>query len=165
MKGPDVLVVMGSPSDRDVMGEAAKVLAHFGVDCETRVLSAHRCPQDTANVFSVAAGRGVKVVICGAGMSAHLAGAAAANTTLPVIGVPLSSGALDGLDALLATVNMPPGVPVATVGMGVPGAKNAALLAVSILALSNADLATKLAKYREEMRKKVLAADEEARGV
>jgi len=129
------------------------------------VLSAHRCPQDAASVFAVAADRGVRVIICGAGMSAHLAGAAAANSTVPVIGVPMASGALGGLDALLSTVNMPPGVPVATVGLGAPGAKNAALLAVAILALSDDGLAAKLAGYRVDARKAVLAADEEARGL
>jgi len=137
---------MGSPNDGPKMAPASDVLAEFGVEVEVHVMSAHRTPEAVAEFAADARRAGFGVVICGAGMAAHLAGAVAARTTLPVIGVPLSGGALNGVDALYATVQMPRGVPVATVA--VDGAANAAVLAVEILAVSDAELAAKLAAYR-----------------
>lgn len=146
MTQPLVAVLMGSRSDLAIMEKTASVLDEFGVRHEVRVLSAHRSPGALDGYVKQAASAGVEVFICGAGMAAHLAGAVAARTTLPVIGVPLSA-TLGGLDALLSTVQMPPGVPVATVG--VDGAKNAAYLAISILALKRPELAEKLRVHRE----------------
>ncbi len=144
-------LVMGSDSDWHVVREAVKVLDNFGVGNEVEVISAHRSPE-VAHDYAVAAlGRGLKVIIAAAGMAAHLAGAMAANTTLPVIGIPVASGPLGGMDALLATVQMPPGVPVATVAIGPPGARNAAMLAVQILALSDEGLAKKLTEHKAEL--------------
>jgi len=151
-------ILMGSISDREVMQACADSLDRFGVAYEWRVSSAHRTPQDTHEFASTARERGIQVIICGAGGAAHLAGAVAAATTLPVIGVPVNVS-LDGLDALLATVQMPGGVPVATVAVGRAGAKNAALLAVQILALSDPDLAEALVADRVAMADKVRAAD------
>jgi len=146
-----VSIVMGSDSDLEVMQACADVLKEFGVSYEMQVMSAHRTP-DLVSKFSMnAAKSGIKVIIAGAGAAAHLAGAIAANTTLPVIGIPLAATSLNGLDALLATVQMPAGVPVATVAVGKSGAKNAGLLAVQILALSDAKLAEKLSKYKDSM--------------
>lgn len=144
-----VAVLMGSPNDRDKMQPAAEMLARFGVDHEVHVLSAHRTPEAVASFTRAARDAGFAAIICGAGMAAHLAGAVAANTTLPVIGVPLAGGALNGVDALYATVQMPTGIPVATVAIN--GAANAALLAVQILAVADPALADALAKHREEM--------------
>lgn len=141
-----VAVLMGSASDRETMAGATRVLEDFGVEAETHVLSAHRTPERVAEFVKAAREAGFGVIICGAGLAAHLAGAAAAHTTLPVIGVPLSSGALNGVDALYATVQMPTGVPVATVAVN--GAANAALLAVEILAVTDDGLAGKLDDYR-----------------
>ena len=141
-----VAVLMGSANDRPKMAPALETLTSFGVEAAEHVLSAHRSPAKVAAFAEGARGAGVAVVICGAGMAAHLAGAVAAQTTLPVIGVPLSGGALNGVDALYATVQMPRGIPVATVA--VDGALNAALLAVEILAVTDASLAAKLAEYR-----------------
>ena len=141
-----VAILMGSANDRPKMAPALETLTSFGVDAAEHVLSAHRSPAKVAAFARGARDAGVAVVICGAGMAAHLAGAVAAQTTLPVIGVPLSGGALNGVDALYATVQMPRGVPVATVA--VDGALNAALLAVEILAVTDASLAVKLAEYR-----------------
>jgi 5-(carboxyamino)imidazole ribonucleotide mutase len=138
---------MGSPNDRPKMAPAVETLAELGVEAEEHVLSAHRTPARVAEFARGAREAGFGVVICGAGMAAHLAGAVAAQTTLPVIGVPLSGGALNGVDALYATVQMPRGIPVATVA--VDGAANAALLAVEILAVSDPLLATRLAGYRD----------------
>jgi len=138
---------MGSANDRPKMAPALETLAEFGVEAEEHVLSAHRAPAKVAAFARGAREAGVAAVICGAGMAAHLAGAVAAQTTLPVIGVPLSGSALNGVDALYATVQMPRGVPVATVA--VDGAANAALLAVEILAVSDAGLAARLAEYRD----------------
>lgn len=152
---PKVGIVMGSDSDYEVMAEAAKVLDGLGVSSEITVASAHRSPDATAQYAKSAMERGLKVIIAGAGMAAHLAGAIAANTTLPVIGVPIHASPLGGLDALLATVQMPPGVPVATVAVGKPGAKNAAYLAARILALADEELAEKLKAQREEMARSV----------
>jgi phosphoribosylamine--glycine ligase len=137
-------VVMGSESDRPVMSEAAQVLEQFGVACEVAVRSAHRTPAAAARWARGARGRGLEVIIAGAGGAAHLAGAMAAHSTLPVLGVPLASSALGGIDALLSTVQMPPGVPVGTMGVGPWGARNAAHLALRILALSDAALARRI---------------------
>lgn len=147
---PMVAILMGSENDREVMNEAVKMFNEFGVPCELKVLSAHRTPDRVRHFVRAAPGRGVKVFIAGAGKAAHLAGAVAANTILPVIGVPLDAG-LGGLDSLLSTVQMPRGVPVATVAIGRTGAANAALLAVEILALADAKLAADLARYRLSM--------------
>jgi len=145
MSIPLIGIVFGSASDEPVMKECAAVLDEFGVAYEMQVMSAHRTPQKVAEYARGAAARGVKVLIAGAGLAAHLAGAVAAHSLLPVIGVPLDASTLGGLDALLSTVQMPPGVPVATVAIGKPGAKNAAWLALRILALLDAALAEKLA--------------------
>ena len=155
VSSPQIGLVLGSDSDWHVMREAAKVLDDFSLSYEVNVISAHRSPQAAHEYAATAAGRGLKVIIAAAGMAAHLAGAIAANTTLPVIGVPVSSGSLGGMDALLATVQMPPGVPVATVAIGPPGARNAAVLAAQILALSDPGLAKKLAEYKADLAEKV----------
>ncbi|MDR1545721.1 MAG: 5-(carboxyamino)imidazole ribonucleotide mutase [Deltaproteobacteria bacterium] len=150
---PVVGIVMGSDSDLPIMREAAETLKQFGVPWEMTVASAHRSP-DRAGLYAASAReRGLKVVIAGAGWAAHLAGVLAAGTTLPVIGVPLASSPLNGLDALLSTVQMPPGVPVAVMALG--GARNAALLAVQILALSDEHLAEKLLSWKDEMARGV----------
>jgi 5-(carboxyamino)imidazole ribonucleotide mutase len=145
--GVRVAVLMGSANDRPKMAPAVETLAEFGIEAEEHVLSAHRTPAKVAAFARAAREAGFGALICGAGMAAHLAGAVAANTTLPVIGVPLSGGALNGVDALYATVQMPRGIPVATVA--VDGALNAALLAVEILSVSSPLLATRLAEYRD----------------
>lgn len=147
-----VAVLMGSPSDKDKMAPAADTLARYGIEADVRVMSAHRSPAAVAEFASSARDAGYAAIICGAGMAAHLAGAVAGHTTLPVIGVPLSSGALNGVDALYATVQMPKGIPVATVA--VDGAMNAALLAVQMLAIDDDDLVAELARHREEMAPK-----------
>jgi len=146
-----VSIVMGSDSDLEVMRECADVLKDFGVNFDMQVLSAHRTPALVADFARQAVKKGLKVIIAGAGGAAHLAGAVAANTTLPVIGVPLAATQMNGLDALLATVQMPAGVPVATVAVGKPGARNAGLLAVQILGLSDAKLAGKLRKFKDSL--------------
>jgi 5-(carboxyamino)imidazole ribonucleotide mutase len=153
-----VAVVMGSASDASVMEGAIEALREFGVPVEVRVLSAHRTPDEALSFARDAAGRGVGVLIAGAGKAAHLAGVLAAVTNLPVIGVPIESGGLGGLDALLAMVQMPPGVPVATVA--VDGGRNAGLLAVRILALSDDTLSGAYEHFRDSMAAKVRAADE-----
>lgn len=158
-------IVMGSKSDLPIMEEAAAVLKQFGIAYEMRVLSAHRCPEEVAQFSRGAIANGFSVVIAGAGMAAHLPGVIAASTTLPVIGVPIDASSLGGLDALLSMVQMPPGIPVATVGIGKAGAKNAALLAVQALALGEGALQNKLASYRESQRQAVLAADREVEKV
>jgi 5-(carboxyamino)imidazole ribonucleotide mutase len=144
-----VAILMGSPNDRDKMQPAKDTLDRYGIEAELLVRSAHRSPALVAELASTARENGYVAFICGAGMAAHLAGAVAAQTTLPVIGVPLSGGALNGVDALYATVQMPKGIPVATVA--VDGAMNAALLVVQMLAVSDADLAAELAAHRQEM--------------
>lgn len=159
MDKPKVLIVMGSDSDVPVMEKAEKVLKEFGVPCEMRISSAHRCPHRTATLAAEAAGRGIKVIIAGAGMAAHLAGVIAAETVLPVIGVPIGSGALNGVDALYSTVQMPGGIPVATVAIGKAGAKNAGILAVQMLALSDEALAGRLREYKESMAREVEEKD------
>ena len=151
---------MGSASDKEVMAEAAEVLRELGIVYEMGVYSAHRTPERAAKLASEAAGRGVRVMIAGAGAAAHLAGAIASRTNLPVIGVPLAATPLAGLDALLATVQMPAGFPVATMAIGKPGARNAAFLAAQILATSDDSLARKLAAWREEKAREVEAASE-----
>ena len=148
---PVVGIIMGSDSDAAVMAEAAKVLKEFGVPYEIGVYSAHRSPHRTLEYVRSASERGLKVIIAGAGSSAHLAGVTAAETTLPVIGVPIDSSPLTGLDSLMSTVQMPPGVPVATMGVGKSGATNAAVLAVQILALGDAALRQKLVDYKVEL--------------
>ena len=151
MKKPLVGILMGSDSDLPVMEKAAEVLREMGVPFEMDISSAHRLPEKTANYAKIARERGIEVLIAGAGMAAHLAGVLAAHTTLPVIGVPLKSGALEGVDALYSTVQMPPGVPVATVG--IDGAKNAAYLACEILSIKYPEIAKKLEDFRSRTRK------------
>ena len=158
MPKPIVAILMGSDSDLPVMAEAARTLDEFEVPREVIVTSAHRTPERTVRYVRGAKARGLRVIIAGAGGAAHLAGVVAAHTTLPVIGVPLASSDLAGLDALLATVQMPPGIPVGTVAIGKGGARNAALLAVSILAISDRSLASRLERFRRNM-----AAEVEAR--
>jgi len=162
---PLVSIVMGSDSDWPLMEAAAKTLREFNVPYEARVLSAHRAPDKAAQHAKSAAGRGIKVMIAAAGGAAHLAGLLAANSILPVIGVPVKGGALDGLDALLSTVQMPSGVPVATVALGSSGAVNAAILAAQILALQNKSLTKKLAQHKKKLLKKVLSADKKIRSM
>jgi phosphoribosylaminoimidazole carboxylase PurE protein len=154
------LIVMGSASDKEVMAEAAEVLRELRIPYEMGVYSAHRTPERAAKLASEAAGRGVRVLIAGAGAAAHLAGALASRTNLPVVGVPLAATPLAGLDALLATVQMPAGFPVATMAIGKPGARNAAFLAAQILATSDDSLSRKLAVWREEKAREVEAASE-----
>ena len=159
-KTTPVAVVMGSDSDLSVMQSCVDHLREFGIEPMVRILSAHRTPQAAAEFAQTAEARGVRVIIAAAGMAAHLAGAMAAWTTLPVIGVPLTSeGGLAGLDALLSTVQMPPGVPVATVAIGKTGAGNAALLAVQILALADASLRDKLVQFKQRQEQKVREKD------
>jgi 5-(carboxyamino)imidazole ribonucleotide mutase len=140
---------MGSANDRDTMQGAADMLERFGVEADVRVLSAHRTPAAVVALATSAREEGYSAFICGAGMAAHLAGVVAANTTLPVVGVPLSRSALNGVDALYSTVQMPPGIPVATVA--IDGAKNAGLLVIQMLGISDEGLAKKLAAHREEI--------------
>jgi phosphoribosylaminoimidazole carboxylase PurE protein len=154
---PAVAILMGSDSDLPVMAECVRVLESYGIAYDIRVLSAHRTPAAATRYARAAEGRGARVLICGAGGAAHLAGAVAAHTTLPVIGVPLASSPLSGFDALLSTVQMPPGVPVATVGVGAMGAANAGHLAAQILAGSDAALRRTLARRRTEMAAGVMA--------
>lgn len=154
MNKPLVGILMGSDSDLPIMEKAAEVLKEMGVPFEMDISSAHRLPEKTAEYTKNARQRGVEVLIAGAGMAAHLAGAVAANTTLPVIGVPLKSGALNGVDALYSTVQMPPGIPVATVA--IDGAKNAAYLACSILSIKYPEIADKLETFRKDMRESLL---------
>ena len=151
MKKPLVGILMGSESDLPVMEKAGEVLKEMGVPYEMEISSAHRLPEKTARYAKTARKRGMEVLIAGAGMAAHLAGALASHTTLPVIGVPIKSGALNGADALYSTVQMPPGVPVATVG--IDGAKNAAYLACEILSIKYPEVAKKLENFRARMRK------------
>jgi phosphoribosylaminoimidazole carboxylase PurE protein len=152
---PLVGIIMGSDSDLSVMQEAVKVLKQFEVPFEIGVYSAHRSPHRTLEYVKSARERGLRLIIAGAGSSAHLAGVTAAETTLPVIGVPIDSSPLSGFDALLSTVQMPPGVPVGTMGVGKSGATNAGFFAVQILALSDDNLARKLAEYKIQLEKAV----------
>lgn len=155
-----VLILMGSDSDAPVMQAAVDLLAELEIPCEMTVASAHRSPERVMRLVREAPARGVKVFVVGAGAAAHLAGVVAAHTTLPVIGVPIDSSALKGLDALLSTVQMPPGVPVATVSIGKPGATNAGVLAAQVLALSDDALRGRLEAYKAGLATKVEAAAE-----
>lgn len=152
---PDVGIVMGSDSDLEVMDEAAAMLRKFGISFEMTVASAHRSPEKAATYAASARRRGIKVIIAGAGHAAHLAGVLAAHTTIPVIGVPIDSSALNGLDALLSTVQMPPGVPVATMAVGKPGARNAGVLAAQILSVSNPEIEARLDAFKRQMADEV----------
>jgi phosphoribosylamine--glycine ligase len=154
----NVLILMGSDSDAPTMQAAVDVLKEFDISTEMTVASAHRSPERVMRLIREAPGRGVKVFIVGAGAAAHLAGVVAAHSTLPVIGVPIDSSALKGLDALLSTVQMPPGVPVATVSIGKPGATNAGVLAAQILAVGDPSIAKKLESYKKKLAEKVEAA-------
>ena len=148
---PKIGILMGSKSDQEVMTEAARILEQFAVPYEMKVLSAHRAPKKTAEYAATAEERGLQAIIAGAGAAAHLAGALASHTILPIIGVPIGSSPLKGLDALLATVQMPAGIPVATVAIGKAGARNAALLAIQILSRSDPALVRKLKEGRRKM--------------
>jgi phosphoribosylaminoimidazole carboxylase PurE protein len=158
---PIVAILMGSDSDLPTMAGVAGVLEDYGVPYDVRVLSAHRTPELAVEFARTAAERGLKVIVCGAGGAAHLAGVVAAHTLLPVIGVPLASSPLAGFDALLSTVQMPPGIPVATVGVGPMGAANAGHLVVSILALSDAALRAKIEARRKKMTEDVLRKNQD----
>ena len=155
MGKPQVSIVMGSDSDLEIMREAGKVLDDFGIPYEIDVTSAHRSPDRSADFAKKAAGRGIKVIIAGAGGAAHLAGVIAAHTTVPVIGVPIPSTSLNGMDSLLSTVQMPPGIPVATVSIGKWGATNAGILAAQIIALADATVARKLDAHKEKLARGV----------
>lgn len=159
---PLVGIIMGSDSDASVMAESTKVLKEFGVPYEIGVYSAHRSPHRTLRYVQSAVERGLRVIIAGAGSSAHLAGVTAAETTLPVIGVPIESSPLKGFDSLMSTVQMPPGVPVATMGVGKSGATNAAILAIQILSLSDETLRRKLVEFKA---KQEVAAEEKSRKI
>ena len=156
MSKPRVAILMGSDSDMETMREAADVLQEFGISSRIQVLSAHRSPELVSDFAAKARDKGYQVLICGAGGAAHLAGFVAAHTTLPVIGVPISSSPLAGFDSLLATVQMPAGIPVATVAVGKAGARNAGILAVQMLALSDTDLAKKLADFKKKLSQGVV---------
>jgi phosphoribosylamine--glycine ligase len=153
-----VLILIGSDSDAPIMQATVDALREFQIPCEMTVASAHRSPERVTRLVSEASGRGVKVFIVGAGAAAHLAGVVAAHTTMPVIGVPIDSSALKGLDALLSTVQMPPGVPVATVAIGKAGATNAGVLAAQILGLADPAIASRLVDYKRKLAEKVEAA-------
>ncbi len=155
MSKPQVSIVMGSDSDLEIMREAGKALEDFGIGYEIDVTSAHRSPDRTAAYARDAASRGIRVIIAGAGGAAHLAGVIAAHTTLPVIGVPMPATSLNGMDSLLATVQMPAGIPVATVAIGKPGATNAGILAAQMIGLADAEVAKKLTQHKEKLAKGV----------
>lgn len=157
---PLVGIIMGSDSDFPMMSEAGKTLEKFGIPYEMQVLSAHRTPQKSHEYATTAASRGLKVIIAAAGAAAHLAGVIAASTTLPVIGVPMATSSLNGLDALLSTVQMPGGIPVATMAIDKAGAMNAAIFAAEILALSDAGIAQKLLTHKEELARGVAEKNE-----
>ena len=159
---PVVSIIMGSTSDLPVMNKAAQFLDEMEIPFEMNALSAHRTPEEVERFAKNAAGRRIKVIIAAAGMAAHLCGVIASMTTLPVIGVPINAS-LDGMDALLAIVQMPPGIPVATVGIN--GAQNAAILAVQILALGDEKLSSRLTAYKEDLKKKIVKANEELAAV
>ncbi len=159
MSKPQIGIIMGSDSDLPVMEKAAEVLKEMGIGYEMEISSAHRLPEKTAEYARGARGRGIEVIIAGAGMAAHLAGVIASYTTIPVIGVPLKSGALNGVDALYSTVQMPAGIPVATVA--IDGAKNAAYLACSILSIKYPEIAVKLEAYREKTRQELMKKSDE----
>src|SRR5215467_15752054 len=154
-ENPLVSIVMGSDSDLDIMNEAGKALDQFGIPYEIDVTSAHRSPARTSEFARNAAGRGIKAIIAGAGGAAHLAGVIAAETTLPVIGVPIPSTSLNGLDSLLSVVQMPAGIPVATVAIGKPGATNAGILAAQIIGVADSAVAEKLHSHKDKLAKAV----------
>ncbi len=153
---PVIGILMGSESDLSVMEGAFDVLDEFDVPYEVNILSAHRTPEETAAYAATAEKRGLRIIIAGAGMAAHLAGVVASKTTLPVIGVPIDSSALQGLDALFSTVQMPPGIPVATMSIGKAGARNAAIFAVQVLSLNEELLAARLKRYKAGMAEEIL---------
>lgn len=156
---PKVGILMGSDSDLEIMREAEKRLDNFGIAYETRIISAHRTPEKAAEYATTAQQRGLQVIICGAGAAAHLAGAIAANTTLPVIGVPIDSSSLKGMDALLATVQMPAGIPVATMAIGKAGAANAGIFAAQIVGRTDSAVANKLEPFKKELAAAVVERD------
>lgn len=160
---PLVGILMGSDSDAPIMSEASRVLKDFGVTHETVIASAHRSPRRTMLYATSAEKRGLKVLICGAGHAAHLAGVVAAHTIIPVVGVPIDSSALKGLDSILSTVQMPGGIPVATMAIGKGGAFNAGMLAIEILALTNPSLKKKMVAYRKKLEKQVEEKDRKLR--
>ena len=155
-----VAIIMGSDSDLPIVEASFAVLDDFGINYTKNVMSAHRTPHDVMKLIKDSEDNGCQVFIAAAGMAAHLAGAVAAHSTKPVIGIPIESGGMGGIDALLSTAMMPPGVPVATVAVGKSGAKNSAILAVQILATSDEDLSAKLREFKENMRKEVLEKDQ-----
>src|SRR3954453_23513305 len=161
---PQVSIVMGSDSDLEIMREAGKALEEFGIAYEIDVTSAHRSPVRTAEYARKAAGRGIRVIIAGAGGAAHLAGVIAAHTILPVIGVPIPSTSLNGMDSLLSTVQMPPGIPVATVSIGKWGATNAGILAAQMIALADDGVAKKLTAHKEKLARGVEEKSKKLRG-
>ena len=164
MSKPAVSIVMGSDSDLEIMREAGKALEGFGIEYELDVTSAHRSPDRTAEFARRAAGRGIRIIIAGAGGAAHLAGVIAAHTTLPVIGVPIPSTSLNGMDSLLATVQMPAGIPVATVAIGKPGATNAGILAAQILGVADSAIAQKLEAHKAKLAQSVEEKSRKLRG-
>ena len=159
----DVHILMGSDSDWEAMSKCHELLNELGISHDVNVASAHRTPDKVHRIVSEAPGRGVKVFICAAGMAAHLGGVVAAHSNVPVIGVPMKGGVMDGLDALLSTVQMPPGVPVATVGVGSAGARNAAVLAAQIISLTDKGLASRLAEWRRKQSQQVDEKDQKLR--
>jgi phosphoribosylaminoimidazole carboxylase PurE protein len=161
---PLVGIVMGSDSDLEIIRGCMKQLADFGITCEVRVISAHRTPDIAHEYARSAEGRGLKVLIAAAGMSAALGGVLAANTTLPVIGIPINSGPLAGVDAALSTLQMPPGIPVACMAIGAAGATNAAILAAQILALADKILAAKLVAFKKQIAENVVRKDRDVQG-
>jgi len=164
MSKKQVAIVMGSDSDLETMREAGKALDEFGIAYEMDVTSAHRSPERTAEFARKAAANGIRVIIAGAGGAAHLAGVIAAHTTLPVIGVPIPSTSLNGMDSLLSTVQMPAGIPVATVAIGKPGATNAGILAAQMIGLTDAAVAKKLVEHKEKLARGVEEKSRKVRG-
>ena len=164
MSKPQVSIVMGSDSDLEIMCEAGKALDDFGIAYELDVTSAHRSPDRSADFAKKAAERGIKVIIAGAGGAAHLAGVIAAHTILPVIGVPIPSTSLNGMDSLLSTVQMPAGIPVATVAIGRPGATNAGILAAQMIALADHDIAEKMHAHKEKLARGVEEKSKKLKG-
>ncbi len=161
MAQPKVLIVMGSDSDFEQLEPAWKILSELGVECDVRVASAHRTPDTVHELATTARAKGFGVVLAAAGGAAHLAGVFAANTTLPVVAMPIANGTLGGMDALLSSVQMPPGIPIASVGIA--GARNAGLFAAAILAAAGGPIADALASYREQMKERVTKADQRVR--
>ena len=154
-----VAIIMGSKSDWDVMSHSAEMLSNLGIQYEAKVISAHRTPDLLDEYCAKIQEKGIKVIIAGAGLAAALPGVIAAKTTIPVVGVPLVVGSLDGLDALMSIVQMPPGIPVGTMALGKPGAINAALFAAAILALTDASIADRISAYREKQAQKILESE------